>query len=285
MKTRGNQVLRHVAVGLASLFLIATGATTATAAPTPSRILSSPALPPIHLVVIFFENHSYGEIIDNPCCPYIDAQAAHGRQFTNYHAITHPSLPNYLAVSSGSTCSKTGTDSVTPYCPRRNLWNQLHHVGRSWRVFEESMPSRCRQTDTSYYAVRHNPEAIYADQRGTVICARHDMALPGSITSLPTFTFVTPNICHDMHDCTPAAGNAWLKTWLPKFLAVIGTRVLVTFDEGSTDNHVATFEVGEGVPIAVDSARYDHYSLLAGIEDAFGLNRLGNAAGAKPLPI
>ena len=274
--------MRRLAIGLASLLFVASG----TAAPKPSTTLPKPAVSPGPIVVIFFENHSYSQIIGNSCCPYINAQAAQGLALTNYHAITHPSLPNYLAVSGGSTCSKRGSDGVTPYCTGRNLWDQLHQAGASWRVYEESMPSRCDLTDTSIYAVRHNPEAIYADQKGTATCASHD-AGPArtSFTSLPRFTFVTPNICNDMHSCPPATGDAWLKIWLPKFLAVPGTRVVVTFDEGSIDNHVAAFEVGAGVPTATDAARYDHYSLLAGIEDALGLPRLGHAAGATPLPI
>jgi hypothetical protein len=245
----------------------------------------SPAIRTGPIVVIFFENHSYGQIIGNSCCPYLNAQASQGRTYANYRAITHPSLPNYLAVSGGSTCSKQGTDSVAPYCTGRNLWDQLLRAGDSWRVYEESMPSHCSLSDTSTYAVRHNPEAIYADQEGTQTCANHDVALAGSFTSLPAFTFVTPNICHDMHSCTAATGDAWLRAWLPKFLAVPGTRVVVTFDEGSIDNHVAAFEVGFGVPETTVHASYDHYSLLAGIEDALGLPRLGNAVGARPLPI
>ena len=273
--------MRRLAIGLASLLFVASG----TAAQKAPETSPNPEASHGPIVVIFFENHSYGQIIGNSCCPYLNAQAEQGLLFTNYHAITHPSLPNYLAVSGGSTCSKRGTDSVTPYCTGRNLWDQLHRAGVSWRVSEETMPSRCDLTDTSSYAVRHNPEAIYADQKGTATCANHDVALAGSFTSLPAFMFVTPNICNDMHSCSAKTGDAWLKTWLPKFLAVTGARVVVTFDEGSTDNHVAAFEVGAGVPPATDSARYDHYSLLAGIEDALGLHRLGHAAEATPLPI
>ena len=235
-------------------------------------------------MVIFFENHSYGQIIGNACCPYINAKASHGRLYTNYHAVTHPSLPNYLAVSGGSTCGKTG-DSVRPFCTRRNLWDQLKGAGLIWRVYQESMPSRCRLSDSGTYVVRHNPEAVYADQAGTQICAGHDVALPASFAALPAFTFITPNICHDMHDCSAATGDRWLKTWLPKFLAVAGTRVVVTFDEGSSDNHVAAFEVGAGVLNRTNGMWFSHYSLLAGIEDALGLRRLGNAAHATRLPI
>jgi len=236
-------------------------------------------------VVIFFENHSYGQIIGNACCPYINAQASHGRRYTNYHAITHPSLPNYLAVSGGSTCGKQGSDNVRPLCTGRNLWDQLKRAGLTWHVVQESMPSRCSQSDTGAYAVRHNPEAIYADQAGTLTCARHDVALPTSFAALPSFTFVTPNICNDMHSCPPATGDRWLKTWLPKFLAIAGTRVVVTFDEGLSDNHVAAFEVGAGVPNRTNGTWFSHYSLLAGIEDALGLRRLRNAAHANRLPI
>src|SRR5439155_15941799 len=84
------------------------------------------------IVVIFFENHSYGQIIGNACCPYINAQASHGRRYTNYHAIPHPTLPNYLPVSGGWTCGKQGSDNVTPLCPGRNLWDQLKRAGLTW---------------------------------------------------------------------------------------------------------------------------------------------------------
>jgi hypothetical protein len=235
--------------------------------------------------VIILENHSYSQILGNPCCPYLNAQASAGRIYANYHAITHPSLPNYLALSGGSTCGKTGTDAVAPYCPGRNLWDQLRTAGLHWRVYQESMPTRCSLTDTSHYAVRHNPEALYADQAHSATCVGHVLPLPATISALPALTFVTPNICNDMHSCSAATGDRWLQTWLPKFLAVPGTRVVVTFDEGSSDNHIAAFEVGAGVPNAVNRSNYSHYSLLAGIEDAFGLPRLANAAHAMRLPI
>jgi hypothetical protein len=253
----------------------------AAAAPSATSAASMPG----PLVVIVLENHSYSQIMGNACCPYLNARASRGRIYANYHAITHPSLPNYLALSGGSTCGKTGSDAVAPYCRGRNLWDQLRAVGLHWRVYQESMPSRCSLTDTSLYAVRHDPEAIYADQAHSATCAAHVVRLPSTITSLPALTFVTPNICNDMHSCAASTGDRWLNTWLPRFLAVHGTRVVVTFDEGSSDNHVAAFEVGAGVPNTTDRTWYNHYSLLAGVEDAFGLSRLGNAAQARRLPI
>jgi phosphatidylinositol-3-phosphatase len=252
------------------------GATPSTS-PTPAT--------PGPLVVVILENHSSPQVLGNACCPYLSAKASRGRIYANYHAVAHPSLPNYLAFSSGSTCGKVGTDTVTPYCARRNLWDQLRTAGIHWRVYQESMPSRCGLVDTSLYAVRHDPEAIYADQAHSATCVAHVVALPNRIAALPALTFVTPNICDDMHSCAASTGDRWLKTWLPRFLTVNGTRVVVTFDEGSSDNHVAAFEVGAGVPHTTDRRWYTHYSLLAGIENAFGLARLGNAANARPLPL
>jgi hypothetical protein len=237
------------------------------------------------LVVIFFENRSYADVIGNPCCPFINAQASNGRLYDNYWAVGRLSLPNYLGFASGSTCGKGPSDDVRPYCNQRNLWDQLHRAEIDWRVWQESMPTPCQETDESLYVVRHNPEAVYADQVGTGMCATHDVVLPDSISGLPPFTFVTPNICNDMHSCSSTRGDRWFQKWLPRFLSVPRTRVIVTFDEGTVDNHVPAFEVGSGVPTVVNHTHFTHYSLLAGVEVAFGLRRLGNAATAIRLPI
>lgn len=237
------------------------------------------------LVVIFFENRSYADVIGNPCCPFINAQASGGRLYDNYWAVGRPSLPNYLGFASGSTCGKGLSDGVTPYCNQRNLWDQLHRAEIDWRVWQESMPTPCLTSDSGLYVVRHNPEAVYADQVGTGMCATHDVALPDSITALPPFTFVTPNLCNDMHSCSSTRGDRWFQKWLPRFLSVPRTRVIVTFDEGKADNHLPAFEVGADVPNAVNHTHFTHYSLLAGVEVAFGLRRLRNASTAIRLPV
>jgi hypothetical protein len=237
------------------------------------------------MVVIFMENHSYGDIIGNPCCPYINRTASRGRLYDDYWAVGRLSLPNYLGFAGGSTCGKGPSDGVLPYCKQRNVWDQFHRAGIDWRVWQESMPEPCLTSDSGRYVVRHNPEAVYADQVGTGMCRTHDVALPSSIGSLPPFTFVTPNICSDMHSCSASRGDDWLRTWIPRFLGVPGARVVVTFDEGAADNHVPAFEVGHHVPNAVNHTHFTHYSLLAGVEDAFGLRRLANAATAIRLPI
>ena len=271
----------------AAMLLVAVCAAATPAGATDARDDSqtAPATASGPLVVIFFENHSYDDIIGNPCCPFINAQASGGRLYDHYWAVGHLSLPNYLAFAGGSMCGKTPSDGVKPYCRQRNLWDQLHTAGIDWRVYQESMPTPCDESDIGRYVVRHNPEAVYADQVGTAMCATHDVALPDTITTLPPFTFVTPNLCNDMHSCSSTRGDTWLQTWMPRFLAVPGTRVIVTFDEGILTNHVVAFEVGAGVPNAVNHTQFSHYSLLAAVEDAFGRRRLANAAKAIRLPI
>jgi phosphatidylinositol-3-phosphatase len=106
-------------------------------------------------------------------------------------------------------------------------------------------------------------------------------------------SFITPNECSDAHSCDLSAGDRWLADHVPALLAA-GADVIVTYDEGTTDigidgeggGRVFAVEAGPGVPNGVRVTRpMNHYSLLAGIEQRFGLPKLGGAAGVTPLPI
>ena len=241
-----------------------------------------------HLVVIVMENHEYGGIIGNGCCPYLNQLAATGRLYTNYHAIAHPSLPNYLAFTVGSPCAKRGTDGVVPLCKLTGLLGQLQGRGISWEIWAESMPAPCSTSGTSLYAVRHNPGTIYF---GSVShdCWGRDTALPSSFTTLPAIAFVIPNLCNDMHSCPASTGDSWLQDEAPKFLAFPGTRIVIVFDEGTTASggggHIPVVEIGAGVPQSHYTAWLSHYGLLAGIEQRFGLQKIRNAAGARVMPL
>src|SRR5499427_3930544 len=55
-----------------------------------------------HVFLIMMENHGYSQIFGNPNAPFIN-QLAHSANFSsNYFAIGHPSLTNYLEVVGGS---------------------------------------------------------------------------------------------------------------------------------------------------------------------------------------
>ena len=249
--------------------------------------------PPVVLIVM--ENTEYVDVLGSRNAPYLnDTLIPEGRLFTNYEAVSHPSLPNYLAMTSGSTQAKAGTDSISAgEIQGDDLFHQLTAAGIGWRAFEEGLPSPCDPSvaaggSPDTYALKHDPAMAYANIAGTSDC-RNVVPLSALDPShLPAFSFVTPNECHDMHSCPIATGDAWLQALVPSLLRT-GAIVIATFDEGSTDlgggGHVLTLEVGPGVGRGRQGAQLDHYSLLAGLELHFGLRRLGLAAGATPLRV
>ena len=154
---------------------------TATRSEVPCGWRAAPARTYDHVVWIVLENHSYGELVGAPGsaadeqAPYLNALARSCGVATLYRAVTHPSLPNYLAMVSGRTGGVTS--SCTPAeCPqhRRTVFDQVRRTGRSWRVLAESMPGPCRRSDADPYVVRHNPPTYFPDLRG---CRTHDLPM------------------------------------------------------------------------------------------------------------
>lgn len=259
-----------------------------------------------HVIWIWMENHGYGEIIGSGEAPYINSLALRCGLATNYHNIGHPSLPNYIAATSGlpaAALARFGSDcnpSAQCQAQGQSLFAQLH----SWRAYEESMPTDCDRHDAGEYAVRHNPPAYYAALSG---CARFDVPytrLAGDLAhaALAQFSFITPNLTGDMHDGTTAQGDAWLQTHLPAILRSSSYRagsvvVFITWDEGEdsgSDNcatntttpgcHVATLVVSPSTrPGTRAGMLFNHYSLLASTERLLRVPLLGQAAGAASM--
>jgi hypothetical protein len=256
--------------------------------------------PPVrfaHVIWIWMENHSYSQIIGSQSSPYVNSLARDCGLATNYTAVSHPSLPNYIAATSGSTWGITDDD---PPSSHRLAVGNIFGQARSARSYEESMPSTCALEDSGMYAVRHNPETYYTSIRAA--CKTHDVRM-GTTSSgaflnalgsgtLPAFSFVTPNVCNDTHDCAVRTGDRWLKDWLPKITASAtyraGSTVLfITWDEndGSGLNHVATIVVSPYTkPGTRSAAAFTHYSLLRTTEELLGIpTYLGHAARASSM--
>jgi hypothetical protein len=238
------------------------------------------------VVLILMENHSYQEIVGNHNARYLNHRfIPSGKLYTNYWAITHPSLPNYLALTSGTTSGcRTDTCRADRFATN-NVFNQVTHAGMHWRAYQEGMPTKCRLRDSAQYLVRHNPPPYYRDLMHRP-CKVADVPYPATLPSpLRAFTFVTPNPCHDMHDCRVGVGDRWLRGHVPAFLHA-GAIVVITFDEGSGTNHVMTAVSGPGVVAGARShVRFTHYGLLAGIERHFGVHALHHAGDARRLPL
>jgi phosphatidylinositol-3-phosphatase len=242
-----------------------------------------------HVVWIVMENHSYDQIIGASDAPYINRLAGEAGLATNFHAESHPSLPNYLAMTSGST--QGITDDAPPADHPLDVPSIFSLLpGGGSRSLEESMPSNCLQTDAGQYAVRHNPQAYYVNL-GTD-CGRYNVPLADPPDLSARFTFITPNLIHDMHDGTVADGDSWLSTFVPKVLASAEyaagrMAVFVTWDEDDRlgANHVATLVVAPSVaPGTTVSSKLDHYSTLRATQQMLNVEPLlGNAATAADM--
>ena len=279
---------------------------------TPTAIATSPRATPSasgssgipgfdHIAVIVMENHGYQDVIDTPATPYLSRLAHQNGLATQYYAVGHPSLGQYLALTTGGEHGNPqGCDPAVCPVAAANLADRVERSGREWRAYMESMGSPCRLTSGDGYDVHHNPWIYLNDIRthGTR-CATHVLDLSqlgpdlASTTSTPGLLWITPNDCHDMHSCSPAAGDAWLSQEVPMILGSPAftqqnSLLVVMWDEDdfTPANHVAAILVAPKAirPGAVSAQHYTHYSLLRTIEAAWGLAPLtDNDGGASPM--
>lgn len=248
-----------------------------------------------HVVWIWMENKGYGSVMGSGSAPFENSLAKQCGLATNDNGVSHPSLPNYLAATGGSTFGVTDDGSPSAHQISANsIFGQLGQAGLTWRSYNESMPRNCDTSPSGEYAVKHNPATYYVALR--TACGINDVPLGGvldrdiSAGSLPSFSFVTPNLCNDTHDCAVRVGDEWLAIWIPKILAGPNytsgnTLVIITWDEAEgSSNRIPTIVIGPSVPAGtVATQRFDHYALLRTTEDIFGLPHLQAAASAPSM--
>jgi PKD repeat protein len=243
-----------------------------------------------HVIVVIEENTSESTVIGNTAqAPYINSLAAAGANFTQSFAVTHPSQPNYLALFSGSTQGVTD-DTCPQSFAANNLGNQLITAGFTFAGYSETMPSNgytgCT-SGTSGYARKHNPWSDFTDLAATTNLAY--TSFPTDFTTLPTLSFVIPNLCDDMHDCALTTGDTWLKNNLDAYATWAKTHnslLIVTWDEDDSTtsaNQIATIFVGANVKPGTYTETINHYSVLRTLENMYGLSALGSAASATPI--
>jgi phosphoesterase family protein/glycosyl hydrolase family 99 len=271
--------------------------TPTTTSPAPTSTSSSPPPSRNPLVVIYMENKERSSVVGSSSATYQNALRGRGIDFTHMYGVTHPSLPNYLALSNGSMNGKQGTDSITAgeLSASPTLWNQLQNAGISWGVYEEDMPSSCYGGTTSgLYALKHNPATPFAAvYRNAAVCSHVQPFSAFDVTRMPAVSFIAPNLCNDEHDCGLSTGDGWLLAHVEPMLTH-GATVILTYDEGSSGagidgtsggGNIYTVVVGPGISPRVDAGQYNQYSMLAAIEARLGLTKLGAAAHATPMPL
>jgi hypothetical protein len=266
------------------------------ALPLPARPGDLPASSRSHVIVLVMENEEASDVIGNTAAPFVNRLARRYARATRYFGVAHPSLPNYLALTGGSTFG-IKSDCTDCSVSARNLVDQLESAHVSWNAYMEGLPRACDTTGgVDGYAKKHDPFLYFRDVAGNPArCARVvPYAQLGSdlrTGRLPTFVWITPNLCDDGHDCGLAQADRYLAGIVPALLRELGPRgfLLLTWDEGSSDagccgrqavgGRVATIVAGPDVRAGATSAvAYDHYSALRTVEDALGLGRLGQAA-------
>jgi phosphatidylinositol-3-phosphatase len=250
--------------------------------------------PPAHIAVVVMENEEYVDIIGSKATPYINSLAKRYSLARSMYAISHPSLPNYLALTGGSTF---GISSDCTDCAVRatSIVDQLARARVSWKGYMEDLPHPCFfGASSGQYAKKHDPFVYYTPARSRCghVVPMTQLGRDERAHTLPRFIWITPNLCHDMHDCDPATGDRFLSGLLPPLLKQLGSHGLLflTWDEGSTDNgcchlasggHIATIVAGPGARRGASmTTPTDHYSVLQTIEDLLGLGRLRGAACA-----
>jgi phosphatidylinositol-3-phosphatase len=253
-----------------------------------------------HVIWIWMENRDYGQVLGpSGDATRLKSYARRCAVATRYYAITHPSLPNYLAATSGSTGGVT-SDCSPSQClqPRASVFGQIQRHGRQWHGYAENMQSRCDRSSYDGYAARHNPAVYFSPVHER--CRHWDVRMGGrsgafatalAKQTLPALSFVTPSLCHEGHDCSTATADGWRGTWLDRIVASPSyatghTVVFVTWDEGvdGSSNRVATVVLGPSVtPGTRTSTRFTHYSLLRTTEDMLGLRHIGAARKARSM--
>jgi phosphatidylinositol-3-phosphatase len=279
------------ALSLAASFLAAAvSPNQASAAACGGRASQAPDIR--HVLLIVMENTGYADALRQP---YIGRLASRCGLATNYHAVTHPSLGNYMALTSGNIPrAMRGTD-CSPSTSCSSSMPSIFGQVRRWRVWAESMPEPCSKQTTSLYAVRHTAAPYYTRLRST--CALRQIRLGdperGLVRSLntgrlPNFGLIAPNLANDMHEGCRPCGDAWLRQWVvriatsPAYLNG-STAVIITWDEASgPGNHIPLIVVSpyirQGTKV---SRRYGHYALLRAMEGSLGAQPLATVRNAK----
>jgi arylsulfatase A-like enzyme len=244
---------------------------------------------PDHTVVVVFENHAYNQVIGSSSAPYINSLKTNGASLSASYALTHPSQPNYFALFSGATQGITDDSCYTPgFSSQPNLASELIAAGKTWGSYNEGLPSQGSTTCSSGdYARKHNPWFGFSNVPTST--AKTFAQFPSDYSTLPQVSFVVPDLCSDMHDCSVSTGDTWLKNNLSAYATwakAHNSLLVVTFDEDNrlAGNKIPTVLYGQQVtPGATSATTYNHYDVLRTIEDMHGLPHAGNAASGKDI--
>jgi phosphatidylinositol-3-phosphatase len=255
-----------------------------------------------HIVIVTFENKDYNNVVGNLLMPHYNWYAWKYTLLTQFYAVTHPSLPNYLAMIGGDTFN-ISSDCYGCFVDAKSLPDLIEASGRTWKTYQEGMQVACGlgSQDEGDYLQKHNPFVYFDPIRlDKARCQEHVVSfkqLQSDIDAdtLPNFIFITPDMCHIAHDCHLYKSDIWLGRLMDRLIPALekdGSKYLVvlTWDEGQDNSSCCGLpqDAGGRIPVVLisplvkshyrDATPYTHYSLLKTISKAWGLPYLGHAA-------
>lgn len=260
------------------------------------------------IFTIVFENHSQDDLLNHDTA-YLKELASRYGTADAYLGKLHPSLPNYIVMTSGSAhgIHDDGSPSKHRVDGPENLADQLDAAGIPWRAYMEDMGDSCVMKDTGRYAVRHDPFVYYSSlANDTRRCQDRVVDMKAHFSEdlaadAYQFMWITPNECNDMHDCSKKTSDKWLRRVIPPIMESPGYKkggaIFLLWDEGSADLSYASwyvFKNRQNLPFVlisehivspgfVSNTRYGHDSYLATMQDAFGLPRLPRTLHSTPM--
>jgi hypothetical protein len=275
-----------------------------------------------HVFVIAMENHDSTQIYGNTSsAPYINNTLlpayGHATNFNDELAKSIPSEPHYLWMEAGTNAFSDHTftgdgdpSSSNSTTDTNHLSTQIKNAtnGVTWRTYQEGLngsTGACPIHSNGFYQAKHNPFVFFKDTAGSppsatnAYCGAHTRAYSAFAGDLgagdvATYTFITPNQCHDMHGqsgCpdsnTIHAGDAWLQAELPRIITYANSHagvVFITWDEGSSTLKMPFIAVGPGVKTNyTGSVSYNHSSIIKSVERILQLPTLSRVSSANEL--
>jgi hypothetical protein len=305
----------NISLTLCLLILSACSSMQTTSQAPTSQTAISPVLPNMdripnfdHVILMVLENEDYKKVIGNTKMPHLNNLASQNVLLSNYFAVTHPSLPNYIALVSGSTAN-IKSDCMDCFVNQPNLADLIEASGRTWKTYQEDMPSPCFIGDAKPYYQKHDPFIYFDSIRLNAARCKQSVVpltqLDADIAArqLPNFSFIMPNICNSGHDCSRETADAWVNSMVVKLQSssALGKNslIIITFDEGDEHSEGTCCGLGRETggqvttvlisPMAktgfTDSTAYSHYSMLKTILLAWKLPDLGLTKLAETQPI
>ena len=251
---------------------------------------SAPALPvPTHIVIVVEENHSAAAVIGNKAAPFMNSLAANGALMTQSYAVAHPSEPNYLALFAGSTLGLTSDQCPVDAGAAPNLASELLTAGYGFGGFAEGLPAVGSPVcSAGKYARKHVPWTNFSNVPPSASMPFSEFNARTDYASLPTVSFVIPNLDNDMHDGTIEQADAWLATNLTRYAnwaAANNGLLILTWDEDDDGaaNQIPTVVYGAHVKPGSYAEPISHYNVLSTVEQMYGLPKTGLAANAPAI--